>query len=67
MYTTHLVDHVALGMPTFVSGIPVDLHKLLENSAIATSTFSGKSSGIVKVTVDVVVVFVVGVLWTKEC
>jgi hypothetical protein len=54
-------------MPTFILHIPIDLHKLFQYRTIATSTFRGKSRGIVEMAVDVAFVFIVRVLGTKQC
>ena len=49
-----LVDHVALGVPAFVPIIPIDLHELLENGIITHCVFRGKTSGVVGMTIDIV-------------
>ena len=53
-------------MPTFVPRVPVDLHKLLENRAVATSAFGRISRGIVEMTIDISFMFVVRVLWAEK-
>ena len=53
-------------MPTFVPRVPVDLHKLLENRAVATSAFGRISRGIVEMAIDVSLMLVVGVLWAEK-
>jgi hypothetical protein len=62
----YLVYHIALWMPTFVAHVPVDLHELFQYGAIATHTFRSKSCRIVKVAIDVVLVFIIRVLWTEQ-
>ena len=54
-------------MPTFISHVPVDLHKLLENRTVAAGAFGCESRRVVKVAIDVAVVFIVRVLRTKKC
>ena len=53
-------------MPTFVTHVPVDLDELLEDGAVATYAFGSESRRIMKVTVNVAVVFVVGILGTEQ-
>lgn len=60
------MDHITFWMPTFVSHIPVKLDKLFENGASTSDAFGGKPSGIMEVAVDVLVVFVIRVLWAEE-
>ena len=55
----HLVDHVALGVPSFVPIVRIDLHELLENGTIAPCAFRGKTSGVVEMTIDIVFMFVI--------
>ena len=66
MHATHLVNHVALGMPAFVSHIPVDLDELLEDGRRAPDAFGGEAGRIVEMTVHVSAVFIVRVLGSKE-
>lgn len=60
------MDHVTLWMPALVTHIPVDLHKLLEDSASTADTLCCEPSRIMKMTVDVTLVFVVRVLGAKK-
>ena len=53
-------------MPAFVPIIPNDLHKLLENRAIASRTFCREPRGIMEMAVDVTFMLVVGVLRAKH-
>ena len=63
---TYLVDHVAFGMPAFVSRIPVDLHELLQNGTIAPGALGGESCGVMVMTIHIAVMLIVGVLGSKE-
>jgi hypothetical protein len=63
---TDLVDHIAFGVPTLVSHIPINLDKLLENGGIATGTLGRKAGRVVKMAVHIAVMFIVRVLGTKE-
>lgn len=65
--TAHLVDHVAFWVPTFISHVPVDLHKLLENRTVAAGAFGCESCRVVEVAINVAVVFVVRVLRAEKC
>ncbi len=60
------MDHVALGMPTLVLHIAIDLHELLEDRAITPNALRREPSGIVKVAVNVAVVLIIRVLRTEE-
>ncbi len=62
----YLVDHVALWVPTLVPHIAIDLYKLLENGAIASSTLRSETRGIMIMTIDISLVFVVGVLRAEK-
>ena len=39
---THFVNHVTFGMPAFVAVVTVDLHELLQNRTITSSTLRCK-------------------------
>ena len=62
----HLVDHVALGMQTFVYIIPIDLHELPKNCTITPYAFRGKANGVVEMTIDIVFMFVIWVPRTED-
>ena len=62
----HLIDHIALRMPTFVPVVPIDLHELLENGTVTSRTFRGKTSGVVELTIDVDFMLVMRVLRTED-
>ena len=62
----HLVDHVTLGVPTFIPHVTIDLNELLQNSAVATSALRSKAGGVVVVTVYVAFMLVVRILRSKE-
>ena len=53
-------------MPTLVTVVAVDLHELLEYCAVAASALGGKTGRVVEVAVNVVFVFIIGVLRTKN-
>jgi hypothetical protein len=57
--TTDLVNHVTLRVPTLVTHVSIDLHKLLENGSIATCALGGKARRVMVMTIYVVVVLVV--------
>lgn len=67
MDETYLVDHVALWMPTFISHVSINLHKLLQDRAVTACTLGRKTSGVVEMTVHIAVVLVIGVLRSEEC
>lgn len=50
----------------FIRVIPVNLNKLFQDSCSTTSTFHGKPSGVMKMTVNLPGVFVVTILRTKD-
>ena len=62
----HLIDHIALGMPTFVVVFPVDLRVLLGNGTVTSRTFRGKTSGVMELTIDVDFMLVMRVLRTED-
>jgi hypothetical protein len=47
--------------------VPVDLHKLLEDSGPATTALNSKSRRVMEVTEDPSIVLIVAVLRTKDC
>ena len=53
-------------MPAFVPHVTVDLHKLLQNSAIAASALRGEASRVVIMAIDIAFVLVIRVLRPKE-
>lgn len=61
-----LVDHVAFRVPVLVGTISEKLDKLLQDGSLAAVAPLGKLRGIVIVTIDLPVVFVVAVLCTKD-
>ena len=66
-HTAHLVDHVTFWMPAFVPAIAVDLHELLQYGTVTSNTFGRKAGGIMEMTIDVSVVFIVGILRSEQC
>ena len=65
-HNAYFVDHIALWMPTLVPSVPIDLHKLLQDRAIAAGTLCGESCRVMIVTIHVAFVFIVRVLRAKE-
>ena len=65
-FHTNLVNHITFRMPTLISVIPVYLYKLLQDSTIATGTFCSKPSRIMKMTIHIILMFVVRVLRAKN-
>jgi len=63
---THLVDHVTLRMPAFIFHIPINLHKLFEDGAMASRAFCREAGRVMKVAVDIAVVFIIRVLGTEQ-
>jgi hypothetical protein len=53
-------------MPTFISHVPVDFHKLLQDCAVTASTFGRKASRVVEMTIDIPIVLVIRVLGSEE-
>ena len=66
MISADLVDHVALGVPAFVSHIAVDLDKLLQDRTVAPGALCGKPSRVVVMAVHVAFVLVIRILRPKE-
>ena len=62
----YLVDHVALWMPALVPHATIDLDELLQDRTTAASAFRGKTGGVVKMAVDITIVFVVRILRSEE-
>jgi len=52
-------------MPAFILHVAIDLDKLLEDGTVASSTLGGEPSGVVEVAVNIILVFVVGILLAK--
>ena len=63
---TYLIDHVAFRMPTLVPHVPVDLHKLFEDCAVAACALGRISCGVVEMAVNVPFVLIVRVLRAEE-
>lgn len=55
----NLMDHITFRMPAFVSHVTVKFDELFENCATTSNAFGGKPSGVVVVTIDVLLVFVI--------
>lgn len=53
-------------MPTFVPHITVDLDELLQDRAVTSNAFGGKSSRVVVMAVDVALVLVIRVLCSEK-
>ena len=52
-------------MPTFILHIPIDFHKLLQNSRITAGAFRSESCRVMEMTIDISFVFVIRVLRTE--
>lgn len=64
---TYLVNHVTLWVPVFVLAVTINLDKLLQDRRPTSCTLDGVVERIVIVTVDLAIMFVIGVLGTKDC
>lgn len=53
-------------MPALVTRVTIYLHELFENGATTSGAFRRKSSRIMKVAVNIAIVFVIRVLGTEE-
>ena len=53
-------------MPALVPHVPIDLHELLQDSAIAPGTLGGESGGIVEMAIYVALMLIVGVLRAEQ-
>jgi hypothetical protein len=53
-------------MPMLVLIVSIDFDKLLENRRLTACTPNGKSSRVVKVTEDPLIVLIVAVLWPED-
>ena len=60
------VNHVTFGMPMLILAVSINLDKLLENGRVAAVAALSELSGVVKMTIDLSLVFVVGVLSAKH-
>ena len=63
---THFVNHVTFGMPAFVAVVMVDLHKLLQDCTITSSTLHRKLRQVVKMAVHVILMLIVQILRAKD-
>lgn len=51
IYLTHLGYHITFWVPTFVSAIPVHLHKLLQDCRLATNTLDSELGRIMEMAI----------------
>lgn len=63
----HLIDHITFWVPTLISHIAIDLHKLLQDSTVASRTLGRKPRRIMEVAVDIPLMLIIRVLRTKQC
>jgi len=62
----YLVDHIALWMPMLVLAVSVNLHKLLQDRGPAACALDSVAEGVVVVTKDLAIMFIVRVLRPKN-
>lgn len=53
-------------MPALVSHVAIDLNKLFQDRTTATRTFCGKTRRVMKMAIDIAIMFVVRILGAKE-
>jgi hypothetical protein len=61
----YLMYHIAFRVPMLVLPISEDFNKLLQNGSLATTTFRGELCRIMIMAINLAVVLIIRILWSK--